>query len=276
MADQENTQIAVYLDLENIRYSMLNIYGQEPDFRQMMDKIRLHGRPSVMRAYADFSEHPPATDRDLRISGFDPINVATKKISTPNRGSPGQRIKNAADMVLAIDAIVEASDAHANGINKTFYLITGDSDFIKLVTQIRNKFDQRVVVCGVPGSMSHDLRLASDGVDEFEVPAVSSARDEEVLAAIVKMIIRGKPPLGFWSMKLLDQWSQDERNAIPGTAKQHRDALSLLLTDEVLLQKEREFKGRTITETYLNQERAKEKGYLWTKNDPPLPGGPSK
>ena len=122
MGSQENTQVAVYLDLENIRYSMLNLYGMEPDFRHMVDKIRRHGRPSVMRAYADFSEHPEI-HRGLQIAGFDPINIPVKKLNPPGSRGTVERIKNAADMVLAIDAIIEASDASAAGLQKTFYLV---------------------------------------------------------------------------------------------------------------------------------------------------------
>lgn len=254
-------QVAVYLDLENIRYSMLNLHGMEPDFRQMLDKIRRYGRPSVMRAYADFSEHPEI-HRHLQIAGFDPINVPVKRISPPSGRGTVERIKNAADMVLAIDVIIDASDAYATGLQKTFYLVTGDSDYIKLVTQLRNKFGQRVVVCGIPGSMSRDLRLAADGEDAFDVPSISPASDEDIKRAIVAMVKRGPASLQFWSMRILDRWCQDERNAIPGTAKQRRDMLTQLREEGVLLQREIQFRGSTTTETYLDEQKAIETGFL--------------
>ena len=257
MSSQGHMQVAVYLDLENIRYSMLNLYGMEPDFRQMLDKMRRHGRPSVMRAYADFSEHPEI-HRQLQVAGFDPINVPVKRINSPGGRGTVERIKNAADMVLAIDA----SDAYASGLQKTFYLVTGDSDYIKLVTQLRNKFDQRVVVCGVPGSMSRDLRSAADEEDAFDVPTISPASDEEIKQAIVAMVKRGPAPLQFWSMKILDRWCQEERNAVPGTAKQRRDILTQLRGEGVLLQREIQFRGTTTTETYLDEQKAVENGYL--------------
>ena len=261
MSTQGNMQVAVYLDLENIRYSMLNLHGMEPDFRQMLDKIRLHGRPSVMRAYADFSDHPE-THRQLQIVGFDPINVPVRKINQPSREGAVERIKNAADMVLAIDAVIEASDAYAAGLQKTFYLVTGDSDYIKLVTQLRNKFGQRVIVCGVEGSMSRDLRAAADEEDVIDAPYVSPASDEEVKRAIIAMVDRRPAYLQFWSMRILDNWCQDERNALPGTIKQRRDMLTQLLAEEVLLQRMIEFQGRTVTETYLDEWEAIERGYM--------------
>lgn len=261
MSSQKEMQVAVYLDLENIRYAMLNLFGMEPDFRLMVDKIRSYGRPSVMRAYADFSEHPEI-QRNLQIAGFDPINVPAKKINRPNTGGIVERIKNASDMVLAIDAIVEASDANSSGLQKTFYLMTGDADYIKLVTQLRNKFGQRVVVCGVQGSMSRDLRSAADGEDLLEVPYVAPALDDDVKQAIISLVKRKPPPLEFWSMKILDRWCQDERNSIPGTAKQRRDMLTQLLNEEVLLQRPIEFKGSPVVETYLDEDRAIDYGYL--------------
>lgn len=261
MSSLGNMQVAVYLDLENIRYSMLNLHGVEPDFRQMLDKIRRYGRPSVMRAYADFSEHPEI-HRQLQIVGFDPINVPVRKISQPNIEGAVERIKNAADMVLAIDAIIEASDAYAAGLQKIFYLVTGDSDYIKLVTQLQNKFGQRVVVCGVQGSMSRDLRAAADEEDAIDVPHVSPAPDEDIKEAIVAMVHRGPAPLQFWSMRVLDSWCQDERNGIPGTTKQRRDMLTQLLAEGVLLQRGIQFQGGSVTETYLDEQAAVENGYI--------------
>ena len=154
MVEQPRVEVAMFVDLENLRYSMLNLHGLEPDFRTLMDKVRKHGRPSVMRAYADFSEHPEVLRRQLQIVGIEAINVPVKKITKPSQRHSVERIKNAADMVLALDAILEASDADSEQKSKTFILVTGDADYIKLVTQLRNRFGQRVVVCGVPGSVA--------------------------------------------------------------------------------------------------------------------------
>ncbi len=107
MVEQPRVEVAVFVDLENLRYSMLNLHGLEPDFKTLMDKVRQHGRPSVMRAYADFSEHPAVLRRQLQIVGIEAINVPVKKITKPSQRHSVERIKNAADMVLALDAILE-------------------------------------------------------------------------------------------------------------------------------------------------------------------------
>lgn len=50
--------------------------------------------------------------------------------------------------------MTEALDADAAGKVKVFLLVTGDADYIKLVTLLRNRFDQRVIIVGVPGSIA--------------------------------------------------------------------------------------------------------------------------
>ncbi len=273
MNEQPRGEVAVFVDLENLRYSMLNLYGLEPDFQSLLDKVRMHGRPSVMRAYADFSEHPASLRRQLQIVGIEAINVPVKKISKPGQQHAVERIKNAADMVLALDAVLEASDADSVNNSKTFMLVTGDADYIKLITQLRNRFGQRVVVCGVPGSVSSDLIAAANAEDLINVQKPEPVSDEDVASAIVRLVKRGPAPLKFWSMKVLDEWCQHEKNAIPGTAKQRRDMLRRLQQEDVLLKREIDLLpvlGRRghANETYLDETKAVELGYLKKEKTP--------
>ena len=165
-------EVAVFIDLENLRYGLLNAYGVEPDFTAIVEKARKYGRPSVIRAYADFTEHPSEITRQLQVAGIEAINVPVKRSSGERKGQPIDRIKNAADMVLALDAMTEALDADTAGKVKVFLLVTGDADYIKLVTLLRNRFDQRVMVVGVPGSIANDLVRAAGEGDPLDVPAV--------------------------------------------------------------------------------------------------------
>ena len=89
MTNQTREEVAVFVDLENLRYSMLNLYGLEPDFNGLIEKVRTYGRPSVMRAYADFSEHPDSLRRQLQIVGIEAINVPVKQISRPRGADYG-------------------------------------------------------------------------------------------------------------------------------------------------------------------------------------------
>ena len=96
-------EVAVFIDFENLRYGLLNDYGLEPDFREIVAKAKKYGRPSVMRAYADFSEHPDDLRTQLHISGIEAINIPVKRKIYTEGGKEIQRIKNAADMVLALE-----------------------------------------------------------------------------------------------------------------------------------------------------------------------------
>ena len=60
-------QVAVFIDVENFRYGLINNYGIEPDFQTVVQEAQKYGRPSLMRAYADFAEHPPLRYWSLRI-----------------------------------------------------------------------------------------------------------------------------------------------------------------------------------------------------------------
>ena len=47
-------------------------------------------------------------------------------------------MKNAADMVLALGAVTQALEADNTGKKKTFIIITGDRDYIKLATLLNS------------------------------------------------------------------------------------------------------------------------------------------
>ena len=51
-------EVGLFIDLENIRYSFLNVYQIEPNISGFIEKARKHGRVSAAMAYADFNEHP--------------------------------------------------------------------------------------------------------------------------------------------------------------------------------------------------------------------------
>ena len=226
-------EVAVFIDLENLRYGLLNHYGMEPDFRQIVDKAQKYGRPTMMRAYADFSEHPSEITRQLSMCGIEAINIPVKRSLVTKGGQQMERVKNAADMALALDMMVEAFDADTGEKEKVFLMVSGDADYMRLVTQVRNRFGQRVVICSVPESVSNDLvAAAGNETDHYETPEVESVDPEELKTAIVSMVQRGPAPLHYWSLRIIDSWCQDPRQAIPGTAKEKRDAIGELCDEQ--------------------------------------------
>jgi uncharacterized LabA/DUF88 family protein len=259
-------EVAVFIDLENLRYSLLNLYGQEPNFQSIVEKAKKYGRPSIMRAYADFSEHPQHLRQQLHISGIEAINVNVKRLKRPNDPRGIERVKNAADMILALDAVLEAADADATNKVKTFLLVTGDADYIKLVTQLRNRFGQTVIIAGVKGAIGVDLVTAADSEDSIEVVRSEPVDMQQLKTAIVKMVKKGCSPLKYWSVSTIDQWSQSPRQAISGTAKEKRDAIHGLIEEGVLIKKDVDLtmvgKKGTATQTVLDEDKAKECKYL--------------
>lgn len=255
-------EVAVFIDFENLRYSLLNKFGLEPDLEHIVAKAKKYGRPSVMRAYADFSEHPPELMRSLAVVGIEAISVPVKRSTHRVGGREVERIKNAADMHLALDAVLEAVEADASGKIKVFVLVAGDGDYVKLATQLRNRFGQHVVVAGVPGSISGDLARASDESDPVEVPEVAPVDREELKRRIVEMVRRGPSPLRYWTFRTIDQWAQDARQGFPGTPSEKRDAIRELLDTGVLVQRVADDLGHgQVTMTVLDEDGARRLGY---------------
>ncbi len=259
-------EVAVFIDLENLRYSLLNHYGQEPNFLAVVEKAKKYGRPSVMKAYADFSEHPQHLKQKLHIAGVEAITVTVKRLKRPNDPRGIERVKNAADMFLALDAILEAANADTNNKVKTFLLVTGDADYIKLVTLLRNRFGQNVIIAGVPGTVGADLVAAAGQEDCIEVTKTEPVDKNELKGAIVKMVKKGCAPLKYWTVTTIDQWCQSERQGIKGTAKEKRDAIYDLVNENVLVKRDIDLKivGKkgTTTEAILDEDKAKELKYL--------------
>jgi uncharacterized LabA/DUF88 family protein len=257
-------EVAMFIDLENLRYGLLNNYGQEPNFADLVAKAKKYGRPSMMRAYADFSEHPSELSRRLQVVGVEAINIPVKRISITKRTGVVERVKNAADMVLALDAITEALAADMSQKVKVFLLVTGDRDYIRLITLLRNKFGQRVVVCGVPGCVSSDLEDAAGGEkDHVEVKQTEPADMHQLKSALVAMVNRGPSPLAYWSVKVIDQWAQSPKQSIPGTAKEHRDGIHQLLDEGVFVRQPRSDPKRgQVIEIILDEEKARSGKYI--------------
>lgn len=158
-------EVALFVDWENVRYSMLNLHGQEPDAGKMRDKALKYGSLVVAKAYADFAEHE-GTRRRLDVAGIEaedyPIKIAN-----------GRR-QSSADIHMVIDIIDTVLDRPQV---RTFMLMTGDRDFIRIAARLRNRFGKTVVISGVPGAISHDLVQAASVDDPIEV---STARDRDL------------------------------------------------------------------------------------------------
>jgi uncharacterized LabA/DUF88 family protein len=170
-------EVAAFVDFENIRYSTINSFGREPDPLSWRDKALNYGLMAVARAYADFDQHPPGVRTRLDVAGFEAQHYPAKRTSD---GQGREKIQSRADLNFVVDVI---NTALARPDIETFLLFTGDKDFIRLVTTLRNRLGKRVVICGVPGSISPDLVIAAGEQDPLQV-SQSADIDKQVIKAI--------------------------------------------------------------------------------------------
>jgi hypothetical protein len=104
-----------------------------------------------------------------------------------------------------------------------------------VITWIKNRFDKRVIISGVPGTISVDLVAAAGESDHLE--AEQEVAIDALLGsveAIAIMMKRAVPPTGFWTIKLIDQWARDSRNAVPGSDPDKSNAISYMLRNGLM------------------------------------------
>ena len=170
-------EVAVFVDFENIRYSTINSFGREPDPIMWRDKALRYGLMAVARAYADFDQHPPTVRTRLDVAGFEAQHYPAKR-TIDQQGR--EKIESRSDLNFVIDIV---NTALTRPDIKTFLLFTGDKDFIRIVTTLRNRLGKRVVICGVPGSVSPDLVAAAGEEDPLQM-----SQSEDVDISVIRAI----------------------------------------------------------------------------------------
>ncbi len=268
----ENGEVALFIDFENVRYGLKNIYSREPDPQMLMAKARKYGPVALAMAYADFTEHPDYFRRKLEVAGITPRDIA--------RRSPDVAHKSSSDMAMLMDIIDCLLDRPT--VN-TLLLMTGDSDFIRVVARARHRFGKKVVIAGVPGSVSNDLIASADVADpivepdwtpvsgpepamatsldssshpQFELVEVSSNNDklsdiERRLVRLIDYLDRTRPYLTFLFVKTHALSPNNQLNLSPMQ-------VDLVLTQfkerGILRDEVRELEGRTLRLLYFRRD----------------------
>ncbi len=238
-------EVAVFVDLENIRYSTINSFGREPDPLVWRDKAMKYGLMAVARAYADFDQHPAAVRTKLEVAGFEAQHFPAKR-TTDSQGR--ERVVSRSDLNFAVDII---NTALARPDIDTFLLFTGDKDFIRLVTTLRNRLGRRVVICGIPGSISPDL-VTSAGEEDHIVVEPCFDNDVAIIRAIYTYIGQLHP--GFvptQSHMSRTLWRFLDRNALPS---EHIEAKIMEFVRKGILSKRQTVNGQNqeLVTTELN------------------------
>jgi uncharacterized LabA/DUF88 family protein len=241
------SEVAVFVDFENIRYSTINSFGREPDPITWRDKALKYGLMAVARAYADFDQHPLPVRNRLDVAGFEAQHYPAKR-TTDNQGR--EKIVSRSDLNFAIDII---NTALARPDIKTFLLFTGDKDFIRVVTTLRNRLGKRVVISGVPGSVSPDLVAAAGEEDPLQMTQ-SVDVDLAVIKAIdayVKQLHAGFVPTQSHMSRTL--WRFLDRSLLPS---EHIEAKVMEFLRKGILTKRQTVNGQAqeLVTTELNPQ----------------------
>jgi len=85
-----NDEIALFIDFENIRYSMINVQHREPDPQELIGIARRFGTIMVARAYADWTRQPEFFKGSLMAAMIDRVDCPAKvrERFRQNNGAP--------------------------------------------------------------------------------------------------------------------------------------------------------------------------------------------
>jgi len=144
----QDTQVAVFIDYDNIEISVEEAFGKtaDVDWNRVLQAAAQMGRVVLRRAYADWAE-AAAKQRQLLSLGVELIHVNSK------------RGKNAADIRIVIDALeLLYNEQHAF---THVLLVSGDGDFTELVHRLR-AHGKIVIGMGISGTSAEYLVNACD------------------------------------------------------------------------------------------------------------------
>ena len=148
--------LAIFIDWENIYISTVTEYGTKPNVSAILEKSREYGRIITANAYADwtdgdFRDAPPT----LYSNGISPRYISARYFPG---GRSQKRRTNSIDVMLAVEC---ADFLHYHPQVDTYVLVTGDGDFIPLVSLLRSR-GKNVVVIGVSEATSYHLIESAD------------------------------------------------------------------------------------------------------------------
>jgi uncharacterized protein (TIGR00288 family) len=164
--------LALFIDFENIARGVRQRHLEERvDLRAIVEALSDKGRLLIKRAYGDWSYFRDYRS-DLLQQGIEPVQVFAA-----SRDREGW--KNGADIRMAIDAI--ETSYRLEDITD-FVLVSGDSDFLALVSRLRER-GRTVWGIGLQASSSQFLVKACDHFLFYEDIADWSPEDRDELGS---------------------------------------------------------------------------------------------
>src|SRR6187431_2794654 len=133
LAHQERTNIAVFIDFDNIEIGVKTTLGEHFDIGIILEALKERGEVVTKIAYADWTR-----------AGEYSRNLTQHAIRLVQRNLTPGGDKNGADINLALDALEMAfTHPHINA----YVIVGGDSDFLSLVEKLK-QYDKKVFVIG--------------------------------------------------------------------------------------------------------------------------------
>ena len=142
--------VAVFIDVENIRYSALNIHSErEPYWAGIIKQCQEYGRISSFQAFGDWSKSPSQEVHEVQKCGIQPVFVPLSEWN-----------KSSLDCYLTVAAM---KLFFQNESIDTLILGSGDRDYIPMVIELR-ALGKKVVIMSVEDTLSQDLKGSVDEV----------------------------------------------------------------------------------------------------------------
>ena len=149
--------IAVFVDVQNIYYTTRDTYGRQFNYRLLWQELIEQGDVVLANAYAiqrsDDQQHK--FQKALKHIGF---NVKLKPYIQRKDGSA----KGDWDVGITIDIMEAAKNVD------TIILLSGDGDFDLLMSHIKEKYNTKTIVYGVPNLTANSLVNSVDIYHKIE------------------------------------------------------------------------------------------------------------
>ncbi len=148
----ENNKVGIFIDYENLFYSMYNKFQAQPDPMEFIRIARRYGQIITARAYGDFEKNPYIKNEvpKLRAASFEVVHTRTEVV--------GGKEKSYTDFKIVEDLFVFKEE---NSDVSTIILATGDGHFSNIVARMKIRYGKQVIVVGVKGSISRELQMAA-------------------------------------------------------------------------------------------------------------------
>ncbi len=165
-------KVALFVDYENLFYSMHNKFQCQPDPMELVNIALRYGQLVVARAYGDFEKniYIKAEVPKVRASSLEVVHTRTEMI--------GGKEKSFTDFKILEDLFVFKEE---NKDVDTVVLATGDGHFSNIVARMKIRDGKKVVIVAVKGSLSRELQMAAGKEDSLEINGISYEVDLEDL-----------------------------------------------------------------------------------------------